>query len=325
MIGSLAAVLQERIGHALVWVATNTHQTPQKGHTFGEDCGPHLTHLPERQSMSAFNLRTCAAVNAPVLAISGALFAASPAQAVSANVVISEVYGGGNNGTIWKNDFVELYNRSDAAVDVTGWVVQYYSAAGTVPAGGTATLTGSVAPKHTYLVQMAAGANLLATPLPTPDAIGTAGMSGTSGRVDLRLADTTTVVDRVGYGTAATFEGSPAPGLSNTTSATRNAPCVDTDDNTTDFRATEPTPENSVVDKPGCAVPPPVDDPEMIAQIQGTSHTSPYDGKQVNGVLGVVTAVGPNGYWIQSTLSLIHISEPTRRTPISYAVFCLKK
>src|SRR5665647_3850822 len=26
-----------------------------------------------------------------------------------------------------------------------------------------------------------------------------------------------------------------------------------------------------------------------------------------------------------TTLSLIHISEPTRRTPISYAVFCLKK
>src|SRR5665647_3877354 len=28
---------------------------------------------------------------------------------------------------------------------------------------------------------------------------------------------------------------------------------------------------------------------------------------------------------IARTLSLIHISEPTRRTPISYAVFCLKK
>src|SRR5665647_3805733 len=26
-----------------------------------------------------------------------------------------------------------------------------------------------------------------------------------------------------------------------------------------------------------------------------------------------------------NSLSLIHISEPTRRTPISYAVFCLKK
>ena len=28
---------------------------------------------------------------------------------------------------------------------------------------------------------------------------------------------------------------------------------------------------------------------------------------------------------VQYYLSLIHISEPTRRTPISYAVFCLKK
>ena len=27
----------------------------------------------------------------------------------------------------------------------------------------------------------------------------------------------------------------------------------------------------------------------------------------------------------KAILSLIHISEPTRRTPISYAVFCLKK
>ena len=66
--------------------------------------------------MSAFNLRACAAVFAPVLAVSGALIAASPAQAVSANVVISEVYGGGgNSGAPWKSDFVELYNRSDAA------------------------------------------------------------------------------------------------------------------------------------------------------------------------------------------------------------------
>src|SRR5664279_203633 len=30
-------------------------------------------------------------------------------------------------------------------------------------------------------------------------------------------------------------------------------------------------------------------------------------------------------HWTQENLSLIHISEPTRRTPISYAVFCLKK
>ena len=32
-----------------------------------------------------------------------------------------------------------------------------------------------------------------------------------------------------------------------------------------------------------------------------------------------------SGRDIAFDLSLIHISEPTRRTPISYAVFCLKK
>src|SRR5664279_5272869 len=32
-----------------------------------------------------------------------------------------------------------------------------------------------------------------------------------------------------------------------------------------------------------------------------------------------------HGSWTLFDLSLIHISEPTRRTPISYAVFCLKK
>src|SRR5665647_2855113 len=44
-----------------------------------------------------------------------------------------------------------------------------------------------------------------------------------------------------------------------------------------------------------------------------------------------LTIVEDEGIWkctmlrSQHRLSLIHISEPTRRTPISYAVFCLKK
>ncbi len=232
------------------------------------------------------------------------MLTALPAQAVSASVVVSEVYGGGgNSGAVWKNDFVELYNRSDAAVDVTGWVVQYFSATTTNPipaSGNTATLTGAVAAHHTYLVQMGSGTNLSATPLPTPDATATVAMGSTAGRIDLVQAGT--VVDRVGYGTTATtFEGSPAPGLSKTTSATRNAPCVDTDNNATDFRATEPSPENSTVDKPSCKVIPPAPEIATIEQIQGTSHISPLNGKMVAGVLGVVTVVGRNGYWIQSS------------------------
>src|SRR5664279_2079148 len=39
----------------------------------------------------------------------------------------------------------------------------------------------------------------------------------------------------------------------------------------------------------------------------------------------VAFAIDAAGTCTLQDLSLIHISEPTRRTPISYAVFCLKK
>ena len=38
-----------------------------------------------------------------------------------------------------------------------------------------------------------------------------------------------------------------------------------------------------------------------------------------------ISETGVRAIQIHTDLSLIHISEPTRRTPISYAVFCLKK
>src|SRR5664279_4247183 len=44
------------------------------------------------------------------------------------------------------------------------------------------------------------------------------------------------------------------------------------------------------------------------------------------GVLGrPIELVVEDTQGLPEKLSLIHISEPTRRTPISYAVFCLKK
>ena len=49
----------------------------------------------------------------------------------------------------------------------------------------------------------------------------------------------------------------------------------------------------------------------------GQTLTTAFEGDFFGG--------GGNETFSNSTLSLIHISEPTRRTPISYAVFCLKK
>jgi predicted extracellular nuclease len=73
-------------------------------------------------------------------------------------LVISQVYGGGgNSGAPLQNDYIEIYNRGPGAVNLTGWTVQYASAAGTT--WQTTPLAGSIVPGGYYLVQEAAGAN----------------------------------------------------------------------------------------------------------------------------------------------------------------------
>ncbi len=188
------------------------------------------------------------------------LVLAGSAQAASPDVTISQVYGGGgNSGATYTNDFIELYNRSGAAVSVDGWSVQYASAAGS--SWQVTALTGSIPAGGHYLVQEGAGAGGT-TPLPAPDATGGIAMSGTSGKVALRTSSAAcaadcvaTSRDFVGYGAANAFEGSgPAPGLSNTTAARRAGDgATDTDDNAADFTAGEPEPRNSAGQGPEIA------------------------------------------------------------------------
>ncbi len=111
-----------------------------------------------------------------------ALAGAGNAFAVG-NITISEVYGGGgNSGATLTNDYIELHNRTASAIDVTGWSVQYGSAAGTT--WQVTALSGTIAAGGYYLVQEAAGAGGT-TPLPTPDATGSIAMSATAGKVAL--------------------------------------------------------------------------------------------------------------------------------------------
>src|SRR5512135_1549848 len=112
-------------------------------------------------------------------------------QAISPDVVISQVYGGGGNtGAPYKNDFVELFNRGATAVSVSGWSVQYASATGTGNFGSNpiALLSGTLQPGQYYLVQLAGGSN--GVPLPAPDATGTVNMSATGGKVVLVMSTT---------------------------------------------------------------------------------------------------------------------------------------
>ncbi len=254
-----------------------------------------------------------ASVLAPCLALVAGV---APAAAVSPDVVVSQVYGGGgNSGATLQNDFIELHNRSAAPVSLTGFSVQYASATGS--SWQVTPLAGTIAPGGYYLVQEAAGLGGT-TPLPTPDATGTIAMSATAGKVALVTTTTlltcgtgctadATVRDLVGYGaTASSFEGAaPAPGLSNTTAALRaDDGAVDTDDNAADFTAGPPNPRNSGFEPPppppsGCDVPA----THEIAEVQGSGASTPVAGQSVR-VEGVVTgdfqgATGLGGFFLQ--------------------------
>ena len=90
------------------------------------------------------------------------------ANAVSPDIVISQVYGGGgNSGATYTNDFIELFNRSASPVSLAGWSVQYASSVGTT--WQVTALSGTVQPGQYYLVQEAQGSGGT-TPLPPPDA-----------------------------------------------------------------------------------------------------------------------------------------------------------
>ena len=188
-----------------------------------------------------------------------------PVGAVSPDLVISQVYGGGGNtGAPYTNDFIEIFNRGTMPVTLTGKTVQYASATGTgnFSANPVTQLSGTLAAGQYYLVQQAAGATPSA-PLPTPDATGTVAMAAGAGKVVLvnsptGLAcngsttpcdpgQTALIIDLVGYGSTSTFfETAPTATLSNTTAATRNdGGCVETDNNAADFTVGAPTPRNT--------------------------------------------------------------------------------
>ena len=193
-------------------------------------------------------------------------------------IVISQVFGGGGNaGAPFASDYVELFNKSSSSVDVTGWSVQYATAAGT--SWSATALSGSIAPGRSYLVELAGGATGAA--LPTPDATGATNISATAGKIALVRGAATlscgatagscsavaNLEDLVGYGSAADFEGSgAAPAPSSTTAVIRAGQgCTDSDVNSADFATGAPAPHNSASAANACAGGPPPGGPSASA------------------------------------------------------------
>jgi len=195
-----------------------------------------------------------------------ALVSAPLAQSASPGIVVSQVYAsGGNTGAAYASDFVELFNRGGTAVDVTGWTIQYASAAST--SWQSTPLTGSIQPGRYYLVQLASGGTIGAA-LPAAEASGTTNLAASGGKVALvrdataltcgasagSCANAPSLGDLVGWGSAADYEGpGAAPALAATTAAVRaGGGCTDTDANDADFAADAPAPRNGATAALAC-------------------------------------------------------------------------
>lgn len=212
--------------------------------------------------MISANKKKWPALLAAAVLVTSVFPAPIPASATPANdnVVISQVYGGGgNSGAPYKNDFIELYNPTSTAIDLTGWKIRYASAtAASFPNDGEniAVLQGSIGANGYYLIEASAGTGNAAA-LPTADLSALSiKMAGPNGKVDL-LDGSGNEVDLVGYGAANKYEGTaPTEVLSNTTAAVRGSVDglalsnrgLDTDSNRNDFSIASPDPRNSAYD-----------------------------------------------------------------------------
>ena len=206
-----------------------------------------------------WRLITVAALLAGALNLS--LVPASPVQALSSDVVISQVYGGGGGGSgTYIYDYVELFNLSTSAVNIGGWSVQYGSATGNFGSSSTnvyAFPSGTVIQPGKYLfVQLGtAGTGGAAFPV-TPDITTTnLSMGATSGKAVLANISTalgcgatatpctlpdSRIVDLAAYGASNNGEGGTTVNngvaITNQQGGGRKlAGCQETDNNNADF------------------------------------------------------------------------------------------
>jgi hypothetical protein len=241
-----------------------------------------------------------------------------PAHGASPSVVVSQVYaGGGNAGATYANDFVELFNRGSAAVDLSTWTIQYAPASSA--SWQLTPLTGSIAPGRYYLVQLASTA-AVGGPLPAPNATGTTNLAASGGKLALvhdgtalscgatagSCASSGTIQDLVGYGSATDFEGTAAVGALSATSAAVRAlgGCTDSDSNSTDFSVAPPDPRNASSPAGSCSATPP---PPSAGTTQGAGVDA-----DVQAVLGISLE--------HATLSFGQVVSGTTPTPLGERV-----
>lgn len=168
------------------------------------------------------------------------------------SVVISRFFGGAGASGAWKYDWVELYNRRDQDIALTGYSLQYGAAGNkTWSSSNALSLSGTIPARGYFAIKLAGSAANGGSDF-TADVTGTINMSGTNGKVALVKGGTTTLstdcgdtnpnrVDLVGYGTSQCWEGTAAMSALTATNSvgSRSDICVDTNANSADFGAVD--------------------------------------------------------------------------------------
>ena len=189
------------------------------------------------------------------------------------DIVFSQVYTrGGNPGSTYKDNFIELFNRSNSAVDISTWPFYITSDTGTFSTSVSFTSSrGLSIPPGGYLLIEFETTGSSGGPLPFFDLFvpqfGQFSINlSPSGKIALARPNSflsgqcplsnSGLMDLIGYGaTANCFEGTgPTATLSETTAAIRKASgCTDTNNNSSDFVVSTPTPRNSFSPKHLCS------------------------------------------------------------------------
>lgn len=189
------------------------------------------------------------------------------AQSIAdSNIRISQIYTrGGEAGSAFQNDFIELFNRGNVEVDINGWSLNIKNFSGTPPniqlsASGIKFFNPNgivIGPGKHFLIKFG-GSGTAGQSIPNPDAnLNPMPISDTGGEIALIAKDQTlpfsycpaapdltgVVVDYVGYGIAICYERTVTLAPPPDKSLTRiGGGCTDNNDNLADFSFATPNP-----------------------------------------------------------------------------------
>ena len=221
-------------------------------------------------------------------------------QAVSSTVVISEFRTVGPNGG--NDEFIELYNLSNSAVDISGWTIRGSNNAAGVSIRLTVSASTSI-PAHGHFLATNSSASGYSGSVPGNQTY-TTGITNDGGIALFNAS--ATIIDQVGMSTGSAYkEGTVLTPLTTNTNrgyerkpGGANGSTQDTDNNSTDFQLLTPSDPQNLSSAPT----------PSVNQAINTTCPNPPSTTEGTATSAAVSATDPDG--IVTTASITSASVP---------------